>query len=191
MLRLRYDTPEEWKAAMSSDIDRFLSDHAHSERKVVLAALKLAKDNPGRTELVDAMIALAHEELGHFEQVHGHLKARGQALGFDQPDPYMGAVHRLARRRDVHEFLLDRLLLFGVVEARGCERFRMASEALPPGPLEEFYAELTRSEARHHALFIRLARGYFPGDVVARRLDALLDAEAEIAAGLPHRPALH
>jgi tRNA-(ms[2]io[6]A)-hydroxylase len=86
---------------------------------------------------------------------------------------------------------MDRLLVAAVVEARGCERFGMVADALPPGTLKELYATLTRSEAHHHQLFLALARRYFePGDVAAR-LDCLLDAEAAIVGQLAIRPTLH
>jgi tRNA-(ms[2]io[6]A)-hydroxylase len=103
----------------------------------------------------------------------------------------MGALHRLVRRADVREFLLDRLLVFGVVEARACERFGLLAEALPDPDLRAFYADLTRAEARHHALFVRLAQDVMSRARVAARLAEILDAEAAIVAALPIRPALH
>ena len=191
MLRLRYQTPEDWMTAVRADVDAFLQDHAHAERKVATSALTLAAQQPFKADLVAAMIDLAQEELSHFKQVHDLLRSRGQGIGQDQPDRYMSALFKLLRRADVNEYLLDRLLLFGVVEARGCERFRLVSEGLPAGPVRDFYLELTRCEARHHAMFIRLAKQYFPEEVLRARLDELLDREAEIAAALPFRAALH
>lgn len=191
MLRLRFETPQAWKDAVVADLDAFLRDHAHNERKVAGAALQLATHNPRHSELVRAMIALAQEELLHFHQVHELLVERGTHLGHDTPDPYMSRIHKLLRRVDANEYLLDRLLAFGIVESRGCERFRMAAEALSPGPLGDFYWELVRCEARHHQLFVAFARELYDEDVVAARLDQLLDAEAEIAASLPIRAALH
>jgi tRNA-(ms[2]io[6]A)-hydroxylase len=191
ILRLRHATDPGWVDAVVADVDAFLSDHAHNERKVVQAALILAAQNPGRTELVAAMVELAQEELGHFGQVHDRLLARGRTLAHDQPDPYAGAMHKLLRKRDVHEYLLDRLIVFAVVEARGCERFRMLAEGLPDPGLRAFYAELFKAEARHHGLFSGLAQAYFGREAFAERLDAVLEAEAAIVRGLPHRPALH
>jgi tRNA-(ms[2]io[6]A)-hydroxylase len=57
--------------------------------------------------------------------------------------------------------------------------------------LKDAYAEVTRAEARHHALFFRLARQYFEAHVVKARADFLLDREAELIAQLPERPAVH
>ena len=191
MLRLRYQTPSTWQDAVRADLNAFLRDHAHAERKVASSAMALAGQHHRRPELVAEMIDLALEELTHFKQVHDLLGAQGQTIGQDGPDLYMGGLFKQLRRRDVNEYLLDRLLLFGIVEARGCERFQMVTDVLPEGPVRAFYVELTRCEARHHALFLRLARKFFEADRVEARLDALLDAEAEVVAGLVIRSALH
>ncbi len=191
MLRLRHATPEAWKDTVRADLTGFLRDHAHNERKVAGAALQLATHNPHRSELVRAMIELAQEEIEHFRQVHELLLARGEHLGHEERDPYMGEMHKLLRRGDTDAYLLDRLLAFGIIEARGCERFRMAAEALDPDPLAAFYWELVRCEARHHQAFVAWARTYFGDAAVDARLDELLDAEAVIAAALPLRAALH
>lgn len=191
MLRLRHDTDPGWTDAVLRDLDSFLSDHAHNERKVVQAALQLAAHHPKRTELVEAMIALADEELRHFSQVHRLLLSRGSVLRQDTPDPYAGGMHKLLRKRDMNEYLLDRLLVFGVVEARGCERFRMVHEALSSGVMKDFYGALYKAEARHHGLFTGLAERYYGREATRARLDAVLDAEAALVASLPHRAALH
>jgi tRNA-(ms[2]io[6]A)-hydroxylase len=57
--------------------------------------------------------------------------------------------------------------------------------------LKDFYADITRSEARHHGLFVRLAKEYFPAERVEQCLDELLQGEAEIVDRLPLRPAVH
>lgn len=191
MLRLRSDTSPAWVDAVCADLDAFLQDHAANERKVSHSALTLAVQHPTRRPLVDAMIELAREELDHFARVYEHLVARGRTLAQDAPDPYMGALRRLVRTAEVETYLVDRLITFAVVEARACERFALLAAALPDTALRAFYAELTRAEARHHALFLRLAQQYAPREAVALRLDEVLDAEAAIVAALPVRPALH
>ena len=75
--------------------------------------------------------ALAREELAHFREVLGRLEERGVALGHDEPDSYMTSLHKMFRRKDSEYYLLDRLLVFGLVEARGCERFYLLGEYLP------------------------------------------------------------
>jgi tRNA-(ms[2]io[6]A)-hydroxylase len=191
MLGLRHATPVSWAPLAVADLDRFLQDHAANERKVSASALTLAVHHPERAELVEAMIDLAREELEHFKRVHDLLVERGRPLGQDSPDPYMGALHRRMRKLRAREYLLDRLIVFAIVEARGCERFALLARALEPGPLRDFYTHLTRAEARHHALFLHLAHTYYGKAEVAARLDEVLDAEAEIARRLPLRAALH
>lgn len=191
MLRLRTATSPAWVAAVRGDLDAFLQDHAANERKVSASALQLAVQHPERRALVDAMVALAREELEHFARVHELLGRRGQGLGQDAPDPYMGALRALVRKADVRTYLLDRLLVFAIVEARACERFGLLAAGLADAGLRAFYAELTRAEARHHALFVRLAHDVAARDAVATRLAEVLDAEAAIVAALPLRAALH
>lgn len=191
MLKLRYDTPREWVDTVRENMNDFLKNHAHSERKVATAALTLVAHHPERPELVSALTDLAREELGHFREVLNRLEERGDWLTRDQADPYMTALHKLIRREDSQHYFLDRLLVFGLVEARGCERFHMLGEYLPEGSLKDFYAGLAKAEARHHGLFIRLARHYFADEVIQNRVDQLLTSEAEIAQALPLRPALH
>ena len=191
MLRLRYQTPSTWQDAVRDDLDAFLRDHAHAERKVASSAMALSAQHHRRPELVAAMIELAMEELTHFQHVHELLRARGQTIGQAGPDPYMTKLFKQLRRVDVNEYLLDRLLLFSIVEARGCERFQLVSEVIPAGPARDFYADLVRAEAQHHFLFLQFARKYFDAARVEKRLDELLDAEAEIVAGLVIRAALH
>lgn len=191
MLRLRNATSADWLDAVRGDVDAFLQDHAANERKVSASAMQLAVQHPEQTALVDAMVGLAREELEHFARAYALLRERGRPLAQDAPDPYMGALHRLMRREHVGAFLLDRLLVFGVVEARACERFGLLADGLPDATLRAFYAELTRAEARHHALFVRLAHGVAATGAVGARLAEILDAEAEIVATLPVRAALH
>jgi tRNA-(ms[2]io[6]A)-hydroxylase len=191
MLRLRCSTPSIWVDAVMGDLDAFLQDHAANERKVSASAMTLAVHYPRRRPLVDAMVRLAREELEHFARVYDLLAARGQTLGLDAPDPYMRDMHRLMRKRDVEEYLLDRLVVFGVVEARACERFTLLANALPDPSLRDFYRALARAEARHHGQFLRLAHHSAACRTVTARLAAVLDAEAEIVAALPIRAALH
>jgi tRNA-(ms[2]io[6]A)-hydroxylase len=190
MLRLRTKTPSEWTDVVLGDFDAFLVDHAACERKASATALKLVSHYSDRTMLVRELIPFAQEELEHYAQVMEIILDRGLATRPDEKDPYVGALMKLINRGP-EQYFLDRLLILGIVEARGCERFGMVAEALEPGPLKDFYTDITRSEARHHGLFVRLAREYFPAEVVQQRLDELLDAEAKIVEDLPLRPAVH
>lgn len=190
MLRLRHDTPSAWTQVALDNLDAFLQDHAANERKVSQSALQLAVQHPDDQELVVTMIDLAQEELDHFRRVHALLMARGKGLGHDTADPYMGQLRRAVRQSDRDGYLLDRLLLFAIIEARGCERFHMLSQGLEDPELRAFYRELTQSEARHHATYLELARRH-DRDRADARLDTLLDLEAEVARSLPLTPRLH
>jgi len=172
------------------DFDRFLLDHAACERKAAATGMSFVVRYPDRVEILDPMIAFAREELEHFHLVYRIIEARGLRLGPDERDPYVNGLQTHLRPKGDERFL-DRLVLGSVVEARGCERFGLVADALDPGELKDFYLDLTRSEARHQGLFLRLARHYFSPDVITSRVDALLDAEAEVLSKLPLRAALH
>jgi len=189
-MRLRLPTSPAWTEAVVHDFDSFLRDHANCERKASGSAMNLVSHYPDRAELVAAMIDLAREELQHFAQVYGQMASRGLTLGPDRKDPY---VRRLSQeyRKGSDEYFLDRLLVAGILEARGCERFGLVAAALPEGPLRTFYRDIARSEVRHQDLYLRLARLYFGTASVESRLEALLDAEGRIVADLPPRAALH
>jgi len=176
--------------AVLKDFDAFLLDHANCERKASATALTMVSHYPDRKELVDAMIALAREELEHFQQVYERIAERGLILAADTKDPYVGRLSQEFRKGS-DAYFLDRLLVAGIVEARGCERFGLIAQALPPGPLKEFYRDIANSEARHRGLFVRLARVYFDEATVDERLDQLLSIEADVVRTLPPRPAVH
>ena len=188
-MKLHLSTPPEWIDAVLADFDAFLLDHASCERKASASALAFTTQFPGRPELVAAMIELAREELEHFQQVVRVIAARGLALEADRKDPYVRRL-RAETRQGRDAFLLDRLLVSGIVEARSCERFALLAGALK-GELRDFYRELAGAEARHHALFVRLASDAFDPALVSDRLDELLEAEARIVAELPLRAAVH
>lgn len=190
MLRLRRKTDSAWIDVVRADFDAFLLDHAACERKASATALKLVSHYSDRAVLVRELIPFAQEELDHFARVMAIILDRGLATRPDEKDPYVGALMRLIKHGP-ERYFLDRLLVLGVVEARGCERFGLVAEALEPGPLKDFYRDITRSEARHHGIFVRLAREYFPAKTVEARLNELLEDEAKIIERLPLRAAVH
>ncbi|MGB8332391.1 MAG: tRNA-(ms[2]io[6]A)-hydroxylase [Polyangiales bacterium] len=190
MLRLHTATNPAWIDLVLHDFDSFLIDHAACERKASATALKLVSHYSDRTVLVRELIAFAQEELEHYARVMEIILDRSLSTRADEKDPYVGALMQLIQRGP-EQYFLDRLLVLGIVEARGCERFGLVAESLDSGPLKDFYSEITRSEARHHGLFVRLAREYFPAERVATRLDELLAGEARIVNALPLRAAVH
>jgi tRNA-(ms[2]io[6]A)-hydroxylase len=190
VLDLRISTPAAWVEAVLGDFDSFLIDHAACERKAAATGMAFVVRYPDRAEILDPLIAFAREELEHFHQVFALIQKRGLSLTPDVPDPYVTELQAWVRGgRD--ERLLDRLVLAGVVEARGCERFGLVAEAVEDVELRAFYSELTRSEARHAGLFPRLARIYFDEPSISERVDSLLELEAGVVETLEIRPALH
>ena len=153
-------------------------------------AMGMISHYPDRKMMVKAMIDLAIEELIHFKQVLKLINKRGLQLGADVKDPYINQLRKIFRNgRDV--FFLDRLIVAGVIEARGYERFSLIADALPEGKDKEFYQVIAKSEEKHKNLFIELAYEYFDKVEVDQRLEEVLVAEADICSNLPFRAALH
>ena len=191
-MRLRIPSSPAWVDAVLADFDAFLLDHAACERKASASALAFVAHYPDRPELVSECIALAREELEHFQSVASLVARRGLVLAPDRRDAYMHALSR-GFRRGSEEYFLDRLLTAAVAEARGCERFGLVAAGIPEeeAELKGFYRDLARAEVRHQELYIDLARRYFDRAAVAARLDEILDHEARVLSELPIRAALY
>ena len=190
MFNLQYPTPSSWKESVLQNLDDFLLDHAACERKASATALSFVVKYRDRPELVSTMITVAQEELEHFAKVTDIVHQRGLQLGKDTKDPYVNALLKLARHSP-KERLIDKLLIFGIIEGRGCERFQILSECLSDPFLQSFYCDLVRAEAKHHAAFLHLVRKEVPRQEWYPRLQSLLREEGEIVAALPIRSALH
>jgi len=191
MLDLRFDTPRAWLDVVMADFDAFLIDHTLCERKASAMGLSLVAKYPDKVAIIDPLIAFAREELEHFHLMYQVLERRGLRLSGDEKDAYVNALRALATKVGGDALFLDRLLIPGIVEARGCERLHLVAEALEDPDLKALYMDLARAESRHHGLFLRLARQQFPASQVDARLAVLLDAEARIVQELPLRAAVH
>lgn len=191
-IRLLTTTSPDWPKVVLEDFNSFLIDHAACERKASATGLQFVLRYPERTHLIDPMIRLAREELFHFHQVSQIMLARGLISKSDEKTPYINALLKQLRNGR-EENLLDRLLVFGITEARGCERFRLVGEALPPSEpeLKKFYQDLSAAEERHHETFVELALLYFSPEQVRERLTELLSFEADLIQRLPLRAAVH
>lgn len=190
MPNLLNKSPAQWLDTVLADFDAFLIDHAACERKASAMAMSMICHYPDKPKLVSAMTALAVEELNHFKQVIDIILQRNLILKADTKDPYVNQLRKLMRT-DSENYFLDRLLMAGIIEARGCERFGMIADGLGDTSLGCFYEAITRSEAKHEDLFIQLALDYFPDERVQQRLDELLSEEATIIDNLALRAALH
>jgi tRNA-(ms[2]io[6]A)-hydroxylase len=190
MFELKYHTPFNWTEKVLADFDTFLQDHAAAEKKASGMAMSMLGHYPDRIKLVKAMTDLAIEEMIHFKQVLKLLTERGVTLGNDQKDPYIKGMRALFRQ-GTDEFLIDRLLVAAVIEARGHERFSLVAEALPEGKEKDFYVAIAKSEEKHKNLFVELGYEYFDKDIIDARLVEILVAEAEICKKIPFTAALH
>lgn len=190
MLSLAAPTDPAWIERALERLDEILVDHAHCEKKAASTALALLFRYPDREALLTPLSRLAREELVHFEQVLALLAARGVRFGHQRPSPYAGRLVAAARSREP-ERLLDLLLCAALIEARSCERFRLLAEAVPDPSLAAFYRGLLASEARHHGVYVDLARAVAGDEAVRARLDELARHEASLLAEMPRLARMH
>jgi tRNA-(ms[2]io[6]A)-hydroxylase len=176
MLGLLVDTDARWASEAVLDLDAVLRDHAHCEMKAAANAMSLVARHPDNLVLVRKLVALAQEELAHFDRVIELLAARGIALGAPPVDGYAASLRARAR----HD-LVDRLLVAALIEARSCERFKLLAEALGDGhELHAFYRELFAAEARHHRDLVDLAAAASSERTANARLAELAEIEADV-----------
>ncbi len=71
-------------------------------------------------------------------------------------------------------------MIFALIEARSCERFKRLSEGLDDEYLRNFYRRFMESEAGHYHLFIELAETYVDKATVRIRWQEWLTYEADL-----------
>jgi tRNA-(ms[2]io[6]A)-hydroxylase len=181
MLHLKLATDPRWVNVVESNIEEILTDHAWCEQKAATNAITIIANNSEHQELVTDLLALAKEELEHFEMVHEIIKKRGYTLGRERKDSYVNELYKFMNKGgNRQQALVDRLLFSAMIEARSCERFRLLSETISDQELAKFYRELMISEAGHYTTFITFARKYGKAIDVDRRWKELIDFEAEV-----------
>jgi len=192
MLGLKLPTDPRWVNIVESNIEEILTDHAWCEQKAATNALSLIINNPNYTEMVTALIALAKEELEHFEQVHNIIKAKGLKLGLERKDHYVNELYKFMQKGGSRkQSLVDRLLFSAMIEARSCERFKVLAENIKDEELAKFYRDLMISEAGHYTTFIGFARKYGDGIDIDKRWKEWLDFEASIIANYGKQETVH
>tara|TARA_R110002167_G_scaffold61125_4_gene172357 strand:- start:2118 stop:2699 length:582 start_codon:yes stop_codon:yes gene_type:complete len=192
MLGLKLPTDPRWADIVAMNIDEILTDHAYCEQKAASTAISLIVSFPEYTDLVNEMIALSREEMGHFKMVHDKIKARGKTLGRDRKDDYVVALLKFFPKGGSRTTqLVHRLLYAALIEARSCERFRLLSEQLKDKQLADFYHQLMISEAGHYTMFLAFARQYGNREAVDRKWQELLQYEAEIMQDLGNKGLIH
>jgi tRNA 2-(methylsulfanyl)-N6-isopentenyladenosine37 hydroxylase len=170
-----------WLAVALDDLDSVHADHLHCERKAAQSALSLIRSYPEHGDLVAAMARLAHDETRHVVQVAQLMSRRGQPASYDHGDDYAAALRAQVRRREP-ERLLDRLLVFAIIEGRSAERLGLLAGALEDPQARALYGSLAAAEVRHRDTFLALARDASPPTWRARAAE-LAALEAEILAG--------
>ena len=159
MLGLSLKTDPRWARLVETDISEILTDHAWCEQKAATNAMFIIINNSEHQELVTDMLALAKEELDHFEQVHEIIKSRGFTLGRERKDSYVNELVKFMKKGEGRmESLMDRLLFSAMIEARSCERFKVLANNIEDEELSKFYNDLMISEAGHYTIFINHAR---------------------------------
>lgn len=192
MLTLAAATDSAWADRALAHLDVILLDHAHCEKKAASTAINLIFRYQDRPALMAPLSALAREELAHFEEVLAVLERRGVAFGRLDPSPYAAALMSVVRTHEPQR-LLDTLLCCALIEARSCERMTILAERLPDEVLAKLYRGLVAAEARHHQVYVDLARdvGAFDEDEIRTRLAEIASHEAAVIARAPHEPRLH
>jgi len=172
-----------------SDLDTVHADHLHCERKAAQSALSLIRSYPERSDLVTQMARLAHDETRHVVQVSQLMHRRGQPAAYDFGDDYAAALREHIRKREP-ERLLDRLLVFAVIEGRSAERLGLLAGALPDDQARGLYASLASAEVRHRDIFLSLARDAAPA-TWRERASELVAIEGDVLANREIIPRIH
>ena len=194
-LPLRYQTPPHWAAAALRQPLELLNDHAHLEKKAAANALELLNRWPEPSppeNWVAAMTAVARDEVEHLATVCRILARRGGRLTKQHSNRYAADLRALVRQGEGRSELVDRLMVSALIEARSCERFKLLGEACEEdAELRKLYRGLWASEHGHYRTFVQLAEEVEQPDVVAKRWDQMLNAEAKIIVSQSPGPRMH
>ncbi len=188
MLGLKLPTDPRWVNIVEKNIEEILTDHAYCEQKAASNAISVIVKYSCYPDLVQAMTAIAQEEMEHFGMVHEKMIERGLKLGFERKDPYVNDLAKFLKSKNsggpldkqfTNRFV-NQMMFAAMIEARSCERFRILSEEINDDDLREFYRSLMESEARHYTTFLNFARKYGEDIDVEARWQEFLDFEATL-----------
>jgi tRNA-(ms[2]io[6]A)-hydroxylase len=181
ILGLQLPTDPRWVDLAGISLEDILTDHAWCEQKAATSCISLIQRYSARERLVQELSPIVTEEWGHFRLVLAELHKRGLTLGRQRKDEYVNRLMEFQQKGGSEEdHFLDRLLIFALIEARSCERFKRLSEGLPDEYLSQFYRRFMESEAGHYHLFISLAETYIEKRKVRKRWAEWLDFEAGV-----------
>ena len=161
-------TPQTWIEAAVSALPTLMIDHANCEKKAAATALSLMHRYTDNTALLNKMSRLAREELRHFEQVLKLMTRRGIAYEPVSASRYAQSLRDGMRKKEPDK-LIDTLIVGALIEARSCERFAALAPHVDT-ELSDFYASLLKSESRHFADYINLAKTVGSSATVEERL---------------------
>jgi len=188
ILGLQLPTDPRWVDLASISLEDILTDHAWCEQKAATSCISLIQRYPAKKRLVEEISPIVTEEWGHFRLVIAELDKRGLRLGPQRKDEYVNKLMEFQSKGGGEEpRFLDRLLIFALIEARSCERFKRLSEGLDDAYLRQFYRRFMESEAGHYHLFIELAENYVDKETVRKRWAEWLAYEAALITTLEVR----
>jgi tRNA-(ms[2]io[6]A)-hydroxylase len=181
ILGLQLPTDPRWVDLAEISLAAILTDHAWCEQKAATSCISLIQRYPEKEKLVNELSPVVTEEWGHFRLVVAELRKRNLPLGKQRKDLYVNALMQFQLKGgDDETRFLDKLLIFALIEARSCERFKRLSEGLEDNYLKQFYRRFMESEAGHYHLFIDLAETYVHKEKVRVRWKEWLKFEAEV-----------
>ena len=129
ILGLQLPTDPRWADLENISLEEILTDHAYCEQKAATSCISLIQRYSNREKLVEELSPIVTEEWGHFRLVLAELKKRALKLGKQRKDLYVNKLMEFQwKGGSEEEVLLDRLLIFALIEARSCERFKRLSE---------------------------------------------------------------
>lgn len=181
ILGLQLPTDPRWVDLASISLEDILTDHAWCEQKAATSCISLIQRYSEKEKLVQELSPIVTEEWGHFRLVLAELNKRKLTLGRQRKDQYVNKLIEFQQKGgSPEERFLDKLLIFALIEARSCERFKRLSEGLEDEYLRQFYRRFMESEAGHYHLFIELAETYVEKDIVRHRWKGWLEYEAGV-----------
>ena len=181
ILGLHLPSDPRWADLAAKSLQDILTDHAYCEQKAATSCISLIQRYSDKEKLIEELSPIVTEEWGHFRLVLAELQKRNLKLGKQRKDEYVNELMKFEIKGGSEEDrFLDRLLIFALIEARSCERFKRLSEGLDDEYLRNFYKRFMESEAGHYVLFIGLAETYIDKQKVRQRWNEWLEYEAEV-----------
>ena len=188
ILGLQLPTDPRWANLDTISLEEILTDHAYCEQKAATSCISLIQRYSDKEKLVAELAPIVTEEWGHFRLVLSELKKRKLKLGKQRKDEYVNKLIPFQKKDgNEEERFLEKLLIFALIEARSCERFKRLSEGLNDTYLSNFYRRFMESEAGHYSLFIELAETYVDKEKVRSRWQQWLAHEANVMKDLEIR----